>query len=205
MLLLSWWDRLGTRVRRSSITLSMLRPSSPSSLVLPSPPLHLSPPSPIIPSLQLTQIRHRAGRSLDCSRHDLLGRRRLVRPRDVHRGPPFCFSSSLVRPPYDASQAAVDSLGLKESMHWQPWIVDTQVAGYTKAWNGNFYFATVKGAGTLPSLFRSQHYHHLQPPPRPCILLRPSLTFSFSAGHMVPAYKPAQGLALFSRFISNKH
>eukprot|EP00961_Rhodomonas_salina_P144688 1948113-Rhodomonas_salina.1 len=62
-------------------------------------------------------------------------------------------------------------LGIAEA--WRPWMVDNQVAGYTKSYvdtagKGYLGFATVKGAG-----------------------------------HTVPEYKPAEALHMFSHFINH--
>ncbi|XP_057840578.2 serine carboxypeptidase 1-like isoform X2 [Cryptomeria japonica] len=49
--------------------------------------------------------------------------------------------------PYVGTEAWVRSLGYSIVEEWRSWFVDGQVAGYTRAYNHNLTFATVKGAG----------------------------------------------------------
>eukprot|EP01018_Ginkgo_biloba_P004704 Gb_23232 [translate_table: standard] len=53
--------------------------------------------------------------------------------------------------PYTGSEAWTRSLGYKIIDQWRPWFVDDQVAGYTRGYDHNLTFATIKGSGhTVP-------------------------------------------------------
>eukprot|EP01018_Ginkgo_biloba_P025460 Gb_33476 [translate_table: standard] len=53
--------------------------------------------------------------------------------------------------PFTGTEAWTKSLGYSVIDEWRPWIVDGQVAGYTRGYDHNFTFATIKGAGhTVP-------------------------------------------------------
>lgn len=51
--------------------------------------------------------------------------------------------------PYTQDEAWTAGMGLVEMDPWRPWMVDKQVGGYVIAYENNFTFATVKGAGHL--------------------------------------------------------
>lgn len=49
--------------------------------------------------------------------------------------------------PYTSTQAWIRSLNYSIVDDWRPWIVDGQVAGYTRTYANKMTFATVKGGG----------------------------------------------------------
>ncbi|KAJ8641318.1 hypothetical protein MRB53_018012 [Persea americana] len=49
--------------------------------------------------------------------------------------------------PFVGTKAWIGSLNFSIVDEWRSWLVDGQVAGYTRAYVNNFTFATVKGAG----------------------------------------------------------
>lgn len=49
--------------------------------------------------------------------------------------------------PYIGSQSWITSLGYATVDDWRSWIVDGQVAGYTRTYENNLTFTTIKGAG----------------------------------------------------------
>ena len=51
--------------------------------------------------------------------------------------------------PYTQDEAWTAGMGLGQLEGWRPWMVDRQVGGYVVAYEHNFTFATVKGAGHL--------------------------------------------------------
>ncbi|XAR51158.1 Sinapoylglucose--sinapoylglucose O-sinapoyltransferase [Bertholletia excelsa] len=59
--------------------------------------------------------------------------------------------------PHVSTQEWINSLNLTLSRAWRPWFVEDQVAGYTKWFTkGNYSltFATVKGAGHVPPMYK---------------------------------------------------
>ena len=66
--------------------------------------------------------------------------------------------------PYLANQGwtyhVADQMGWEQSRSWQPWTVDSQVAGYATTWVGeganNFTFATVKGSGHMVPQYKAK-------------------------------------------------
>lgn len=49
--------------------------------------------------------------------------------------------------PFLGTQAWIRSLNYSILDDWRPWIVDWQIAGYTRTYSNRMTFATVKGAG----------------------------------------------------------
>ncbi|XP_061363278.1 serine carboxypeptidase-like 11 isoform X3 [Gastrolobium bilobum] len=70
--------------------------------------------------------------------------------------------------PFIATQAWIRDLNYSIVDDWRPWLVNGQVAGYTRTYSNQMTFATVKGSG-----------------------------------HTAPEYKPDEGFAMFTRWISN--
>ncbi|KAJ1375631.1 Peptidase S10, serine carboxypeptidase, partial [Sesbania bispinosa] len=71
--------------------------------------------------------------------------------------------------PFMSTQAWIRALNYSIVEDWRPWLVDGQVAGYTRTYSNRMTFATVKGSG-----------------------------------HTAPEYKPDEGFAMFTRWISSK-
>ncbi|XP_061363286.1 putative serine carboxypeptidase-like 52 isoform X2 [Gastrolobium bilobum] len=70
--------------------------------------------------------------------------------------------------PFMATQAWIRDLNYSIVDDWRPWLVNGQVAGYTRTYSNQMTFATVKGSG-----------------------------------HTASEYKPDEGFAMFTRWISN--
>ncbi|GLJ08400.1 hypothetical protein SUGI_0088040 [Cryptomeria japonica] len=49
--------------------------------------------------------------------------------------------------PYVRTEAWMRSLGYSMIVEWRTWCVDGQVGGYTRTYDHNLTFATVKGVG----------------------------------------------------------
>ncbi|KAM3327932.1 serine carboxypeptidase-like 10 [Capsicum galapagoense] len=62
--------------------------------------------------------------------------------------------------PFQSTQAWIKSLNYSIIDDWRPWIVDGQVAGYTRSYSNHMTFATVKGGGhTAPEYKPKECYH----------------------------------------------
>ncbi|POO00684.1 Serine carboxypeptidase-like [Trema orientale] len=62
--------------------------------------------------------------------------------------------------PYIGTQAWIKSLNFPIAVHWRPWVVDDQIAGYVTEYSkGSFTFATVKGGGHTAPDFRPKECH----------------------------------------------
>ncbi|MED6110484.1 hypothetical protein PIB30_043388 [Stylosanthes scabra] len=70
--------------------------------------------------------------------------------------------------PFSSTQAWIRALNYSIVDDWRPWLLNGQVAGYTRTYSNQMTFATIKGAG-----------------------------------HTATEYKPDEGLAMFSRWLSN--
>ncbi|MED6171324.1 hypothetical protein PIB30_039774 [Stylosanthes scabra] len=70
--------------------------------------------------------------------------------------------------PFLSTQAWIRALNYSILDDWRPWLLNGQVAGYTRTYSNQMTFATIKGAG-----------------------------------HTATEYKPDEGLAMFSRWLSN--
>ncbi|KAL6890317.1 hypothetical protein ACP4OV_009080 [Aristida adscensionis] len=53
--------------------------------------------------------------------------------------------------PFSATLEWLKKLNYKEIEKWHPWFVDNQIAGYSIRYDNNILFATIKGAGHVPS------------------------------------------------------
>ncbi|XP_025652198.1 serine carboxypeptidase-like 19 isoform X2 [Arachis hypogaea] len=73
-----------------------------------------------------------------------------------------------VEVPFSSTQAWIRALNYSIVDDWRPWLLNGQVAGFTRTYANQMTFATVKGAG-----------------------------------HTAPEYKPDEGFAMFSRWLSN--
>nr|GMD89175.1 serine carboxypeptidase-like 11 [Ipomoea batatas] len=49
--------------------------------------------------------------------------------------------------PFQSTEAWIKSLKYAIIDEWRPWIVNSQVAGYTRSYSNQMTFATLKGAG----------------------------------------------------------
>ncbi|KAG7571830.1 Alpha/Beta hydrolase fold [Arabidopsis suecica] len=49
--------------------------------------------------------------------------------------------------PYLATQAWISSLNYSPIHNWRPWMINNQIAGYTRAYSNKMTFATIKGGG----------------------------------------------------------
>ncbi|KAJ0026023.1 hypothetical protein Pint_08629 [Pistacia integerrima] len=76
--------------------------------------------------------------------------------------------------PFFGTQAWIRSLNYSIVDDWRPWILQSQVAGYTRTYSNQMTFATVK-ARKLP--------------------------FFMGGGHTAPEYRPAECYAMFERWI----
>ncbi|KAM3201447.1 hypothetical protein P3L10_033810 [Capsicum annuum] len=61
--------------------------------------------------------------------------------------------------PFQSTQAWIKNLNYSITDDWRPWIVDGQVAGYTRSYSNHMTFATVKGGHTGPEYKRKESYH----------------------------------------------
>ncbi|KAM3283302.1 hypothetical protein P3S67_026947 [Capsicum chacoense] len=62
--------------------------------------------------------------------------------------------------PFQSTQAWIKNLNYSITDDWRSWIVDGQVAGYTRSYSNHMTFATVKGGGhTAPEYKRKESYH----------------------------------------------
>nr|XP_034573664.1 serine carboxypeptidase 1-like isoform X3 [Setaria viridis]TKW39099.1 hypothetical protein SEVIR_1G156700v2 [Setaria viridis] len=53
--------------------------------------------------------------------------------------------------PFSATMEWLKKLNYKETEKWHPWFVENQIAGYSIRYGSNILFATIKGAGHVPS------------------------------------------------------
>ncbi|KAG2650814.1 serine carboxypeptidase 1-like [Panicum virgatum] len=53
--------------------------------------------------------------------------------------------------PFTATMEWLKKLNFKETEKWHPWFVENQIAGYSMRYGSNILFATIKGAGHVPS------------------------------------------------------
>ncbi|KAJ1279069.1 hypothetical protein BS78_04G127000 [Paspalum vaginatum] len=53
--------------------------------------------------------------------------------------------------PFSATMEWLKKLNYKEIEKWHPWFVENQIAGYSIGYENNILFATIKGAGHVPS------------------------------------------------------
>jgi serine carboxypeptidase-like clade 1 len=53
--------------------------------------------------------------------------------------------------PFSATLEWLKTLNYKEIEKWHPWFVEKQIAGYSVRYENNILFATIKGAGHVPS------------------------------------------------------
>ncbi|OEL21638.1 Serine carboxypeptidase-like 2 [Dichanthelium oligosanthes] len=53
--------------------------------------------------------------------------------------------------PFSATMEWLKTLNYKETEKWHPWFVENQIAGYSVRYGSNILFATIKGAGHVPS------------------------------------------------------
>ncbi|KAH0694163.1 hypothetical protein KY285_021260 [Solanum tuberosum] len=77
--------------------------------------------------------------------------------------------------PYISTKTWIRSLNYSIVDDWRPWIVDSQVAGYTRTYSNKMTFATVKESNYLTSL---------------------------GGGHTPPEYKPVECLTMLRRWLS---
>ncbi|KAL3352373.1 hypothetical protein AABB24_020417 [Solanum stoloniferum] len=56
--------------------------------------------------------------------------------------------------PFISTEAWIGSLNYSVTDDWRKWIVNGQVAGYTKSYSNNLTFATVKGSGHVAPLWK---------------------------------------------------
>ncbi|KAA3460679.1 serine carboxypeptidase-like 2 [Gossypium australe] len=86
---------------------------------------------------------------------------------------------------YVGTESWIKSLNLSIVDDWRPWIVDGQVAGYSREYGNNFTFATVKASVLI--FWKKNRCNGV-----------------WGAGHTAPEYKPKESFSMFKRWISQQ-
>ncbi|CAN6480448.1 unnamed protein product [Victoria cruziana] len=63
--------------------------------------------------------------------------------------------------PYIGTQGWISSLNFTIVENWHPWLVENQVAGYTRKYAPSVTYATVKGAGHTAPEYRPKECYHM--------------------------------------------
>ncbi|VFQ99056.1 unnamed protein product [Cuscuta campestris] len=58
--------------------------------------------------------------------------------------------------PFQSTEAWIKSLNYSITDDWRQWIVNSQIAGYTRSYSNGMTFATVKGAGHVAFAYKRE-------------------------------------------------